>query len=67
MSYYDVTDNVTGAAFCGGGTFLSFLTVSIAKTLRFPASKRIKAFFKTDEWAFGLLLGITIGLYFYFS
>ncbi|TGK17674.1 SLC5 family protein [Leptospira kmetyi] len=67
LSYYDVTDNVTGAAFCGGGTFLSFLTVSIAKTLRFPASKRIKAFFKTDEWAFGLLLGITIGLYFYFS
>ncbi|PJZ42229.1 hypothetical protein CH370_08340 [Leptospira kmetyi] len=67
LSYYDVTDNVTGAAFCGGGTFLSFLTVSIAKTLRFPASKRTKAFFKTDEWVFGLLLGITIGLYFYFS
>lgn len=51
----------------GFGIFASGFLISFRQSLKYGKSKRVRAFFRTDEWVATLLLGITVSLYFYFG
>ncbi|MDV6237257.1 sodium/solute symporter [Leptospira ellisii] len=67
IRFYGRTSGDRAGIICGVGIFLLFGVYALRDTFRLPRSKRWKGFLKNHDWIAGILSGLTVFSYFYFS